>query len=221
VDFQDNHAAVVPQGFAAEGVATQGFTTEDILWTLGIWSVIHIWNNLSAFHGAEAWEKSVTSYPHPLAQLITLIVVLLPLLLHTIWGIGRLLSARPNNVRYGFYTNLKYALQRLSAIGLLLFLMAHLWLAWIHPRFVEGHPESFADISHEMHFHTPTLIVYIFGVLGLSYHLANGLHTFAMGWGVVASRRALQKLEWVILAFFVVLLAMGWGAIYALYSAAT
>jgi hypothetical protein len=40
VDFQDNHAAVVPQGFATEGVATQGFTTEDILWALGIWSVI-------------------------------------------------------------------------------------------------------------------------------------------------------------------------------------
>ena len=50
MDFQDNHAAVVPQGFATEGVATQGyatqgftaqgFTTEDILWALGIWSVI-------------------------------------------------------------------------------------------------------------------------------------------------------------------------------------
>jgi len=180
-----------------------------------------MWNNLSAFRGSEAWEKSVTSYPHPLAQLLTAIVVLLPLVLHTIWGIGRLLSARPNNVRYGFYTNLKYALQRLSAIGLLLFLIAHLWLAMIRPRFLEGGPESFADISHEMHFHTPTLIVYIFGVLGLAYHLANGLHTFAMGWGIVESRRALKKLEWVILALFVAFLTMGWGVIYALYTAAT
>jgi hypothetical protein len=45
VDFQDDHAAVVPRGCATEGVATQGFTaqdftTEDILWALGIWSVI-------------------------------------------------------------------------------------------------------------------------------------------------------------------------------------
>jgi len=188
---------------------------------LGIWSVVHIWNNLSAFKGADAWEKSVTSYPHPLAQLITAIVVLLPLVLHTIWGISRLLSTRPNNVRYGFYTNLKYALQRITAVGLLLFIIAHLWLAMIHPRFVEGHAESFADISHEMRFHTPTLIVYILGVLGFAYHLANGIHTFAMGWGIVASRRALKKLEWVILGFFLVLLTMGWGVLYALYSAAT
>ena len=45
MNIQDNHAAVEPQGFATEGVATQadatqGFTTEDILWALGIWSVI-------------------------------------------------------------------------------------------------------------------------------------------------------------------------------------
>ncbi|WP_394824244.1 succinate dehydrogenase [Pendulispora albinea] len=186
---------------------------------LGVWSVVHIWNNLSAFQGADAWEKSVTSYAHPAAQVITAIVVLLPLVIHTIWGIGRLLSARPNNVRYGFYTNLKYAIQRLSAIGLLGFLGAHLWLAMIRPRFVEGHAEKFADISHEMHFHTPTLVVYVLGVLGVAYHLANGLHTFAMGWGVVASKRALKKLEWVILGFFVLLLLMGWGAVYALYSA--
>ncbi|WP_394834059.1 succinate dehydrogenase [Pendulispora rubella] len=187
---------------------------------LGIWSVVHIWNNLSAFQGADAWEKSVTSYPHPVAQVITAIVVLLPLLIHSVWGIGRLLSARPNNVRYGFYTNLKYALQRVTAIGLLLFIIAHLWLAWVHPRFVEGHAEAFADISHEMHFHMPTLVVYVLGTLGLAYHLANGLHTFCMGWGIVESRRSLKKLEWVILGFFLVLLTMSWGAIYALYSAA-
>jgi len=45
VEIQDNHAAVGPQGVATEGVATQGyamqgFTAEDILWALGIWSVI-------------------------------------------------------------------------------------------------------------------------------------------------------------------------------------
>jgi hypothetical protein len=51
VNIDDNHAAVAPQGFATKGFAVesvaaqadttaQGFTTEDILWALGIWSVI-------------------------------------------------------------------------------------------------------------------------------------------------------------------------------------
>jgi succinate dehydrogenase / fumarate reductase cytochrome b subunit len=187
---------------------------------LGVWTIGHLWNNLAAFQGGAQWETAVTEYPHPLAQLVTAVVVLLPLVLHALWGIGRLFTWRPNNVHYGYYANLKYLLQRLSAIGLFFFLGAHLWLAMIRPRLVEGHAEPFADISHEMHFHTPTLIVYLLGTLALAFHLANGLHTFAMGWGVVSSRRALRHAEWLVVGAFFVLLAMGWAAIYALYSAA-
>jgi succinate dehydrogenase / fumarate reductase cytochrome b subunit len=186
---------------------------------LGVWTVAHVWNNLAAFQGAEAWQRAVTEYPHPVAEVFTGIVVLLPLALHTIWGIGRLASSRPNNLRYRFYGNLKYLLQRLSAVGVLLFLGAHLWLAFLRPRAQEGHPETFADIAQEMHFHTPTLVVYVLGTLGVAYHLANGVQTFCMGWGIVSSQRALRRLEWWVLAFFVVLLAMSWAAVYALWAA--
>ena len=188
---------------------------------LGLWTILHLWHNLAAFRGGEAWSDAVTTYPHPIAQITTLIVVLAPLAVHTVWGIGRLLVVRPNNLRYRYYGNLKFALQRLSAVGVALFLGAHLWLALIHPRLVEGHAESFADISHEMHFHAPTLIVYLLGTFGTAYHLANGLAAFAMGWGVIASRRALKRVEWLVIAFFLVLLTMAWGAIYALYTAGT
>ena len=113
---------------------------------LGIWTVLHLWDNLSAFGGAREWEQAVTGARHPFHQALIVVVVLLPLLLHTIWGIVRLASSRPNNVRYGNYDNLKYLLQRLSALGLLGFIGSHLWLAWIQPRVVEGRPEPFTDI---------------------------------------------------------------------------
>ena len=186
---------------------------------LGIWTVLHLWDNLSAFDGAQPWEQAVTVDRHPLRQTLVVVVVLLPLLLHTLWGIARLASSRPNNVRYGYYDNLKYLLQRLSAIGLLGFIGAHLWLAWVQPRFVEGRPEPFTDISREMAHHTPTLVVYILGVLAVSYHLANGIQTFAMGQGLVASAGALKRLEWVVYLTFVLLLAMGWGSVFALWRA--
>ena len=98
----------------------------------------HLWKNLAAFRGADAWERSVTQYAHPVAELATLIIVLVPLLIHTLWGIRRLFSFRPNDFAYPDYDNLKYLLQRLAAIGVLLFLGAHLWLAMIHPRLVLG-----------------------------------------------------------------------------------
>jgi succinate dehydrogenase cytochrome b subunit len=186
---------------------------------LSVWSIGHLWNNLAAFQGETAWTQAVTEYPHPAAQLATGIVVLVPLVVHTVWGLRRMVTARPNNVRYGFYANFKYLLQRLSALGLLLFLGAHLWLAMLKPRLTTGHAEPFASLAHEMHFHMPTLAVYVLGTLGLAYHLANGLHTLTMGWGLVSSRRALRKLDGLALLVFVVLLAMGWGAIYAIYTA--
>ncbi len=186
---------------------------------LGVWTVAHLWHNLAAFRGAAAWQAEVTTHSHPIAFFASSLVALLPLGLHTIWGIGRILSVRPNNTQYTFYGNLKYALQRLSAIGVLGFLGAHIWKAFLDPRLNRGGPEPFADIAREMHHHGPTLVVYILGVLGVAYHLANGLQTFSMGWGVVSSRRALKKLEAVVLLTFVILLAMGWGAIYALWSA--
>ncbi len=184
---------------------------------LGVWTFIHVWNNLAAYDGAQAWEKSVTTYSHPVAQLFTAIIVLLPLVLHVAWGTGRLLTSRPNNIRYRTMDNLKYLLQRLSAVGVLLFLGAHIWLAMLHPRFVEGRAEPFADISHEMRTHMPTLVVYVLGTLGVAFHLGNGVSSVAMGWGLVGSRRGLRHADALAWVVFLVLLAMSWAVLYALY----
>ena len=186
---------------------------------LGVWTVVHLWNNLAAFEGADAWQVAVTEYPHPVARAITAIVVLLPLAIHVAWGIGRMATSRPNNLRYRGYSNLKYALQRVSAVGVLLFLGAHIWLAMLRPRLFEMHAEAFDDIAHEMHYHLPTLLTYILGTLGVSYHLANGAQTFAMSWGLVSSRRALRRLEGATIVLFALLLLMSWGAVYALWAA--
>lgn len=186
---------------------------------LGVWTLNHLWNNLAAFQGGAAWQKAVTEYPHPLAEGVTLAIVLLPLVWHTIWGLGRIFQTRPNYPRYGYFANLKFILQRVAGLGLLAFLGAHLWLAFLHPRLVEGHVEPFADIAHEMHFHKPTIVVYILGVLAIAYHLANGLQTALMTFGATVTKASLRKWEIMAWAMFLLMLAMGWGAIFALYRA--
>lgn len=186
---------------------------------LTIWTVVHVWDNLSAFKGAETWEANVTGHRHPMSLLISSIIVLLPLAIHTIWGIQRLGTSRPNNTHYGYYNNFRYLLQRLSAVGVLLFIGAHLWLAFLHPRVVEKHPETFADIAAHMHHHVPTLIVYLLGTLGVAYHVGNGLSGFAWNWGIAATRKAVTRFERAGVALFLVLLVMSWAAIFALYQA--
>ncbi|HLM76086.1 MAG TPA: hypothetical protein VK459_25445, partial [Polyangiaceae bacterium] len=186
---------------------------------LGVWTVAHVYDNLAVFSGPREWEAAVTGHSNPVGLVITSAIVLAPLVLHTFWGLGRLRSSRPNNGGYATFANFKYLLQRLSAVGVLLFLGAHIWLAFLRPRLLLGHAETFADISREMHHHGPTLVVYLLGTLGVAYHLANGIYGFAMGWGLAASRASLKKIEWASLAFFAILLAMSWGAIYGLWRA--
>lgn len=186
---------------------------------LGVWTVNHLWNQLAAFSaredGGRAWEQSVEGHSSNASTTLTFAVVLIPVLWHTVWGIGRMAKTRP--VLIGWFSNFRYWVQRLAAIGLLLFLGAHLWLAWFHPRFVEGSPEPFKEIAHEMRFHGPTLAVYVLGVLAIAYHLANGLWSFSMAWGLTVSKSGLKWMERVSLLLFFVLLAIGWAAVYGLY----
>jgi succinate dehydrogenase / fumarate reductase cytochrome b subunit len=188
------------------------------LFPLGVWTANHLWNQLAAFSGSRTWEESVTAHSSPATAALTFTVVIVPLLWHVVWGIARLGKTRTSTVRN--FSNLRYWLQRASAVGLLAFLGAHLWLAWIQPRFVQGRPEPFSEIAREMHHHTPTLLVYVLGILAISYHLANGLWSFAtMGWGIAVSKSAQAWFERLALVVFVVLLAVGWASVYALYRA--
>lgn len=186
---------------------------------LGVWTVNHLWDNLAAFTGAAEWERSVTHHQSPVALALTLTVVLVPLLIHTLWGIQRLFSFRPNYPKYNYYGNLKYITQRLAGIGLLGFLGAHLYLALIKPRVIQGHPEAFENIAGMMYHHPATTWVYILGTLAVAYHLANGLSTFSWTWGIVGGDPALKRFDVIFWVSFVLLLALAWGAVYALWSA--
>lgn len=189
------------------------------LMPLGVWTVVHLWNNLSAFRGGKQWQAAVTEHSHGAAELVGSFIVFAPLLIHTFWGFSRMRKTKMNVGRYGFFSNYKFLLQRLSALGVLGFLGAHVWKAKLEPRIMHGHAETFADISKQMNHHLPTLLVYLLGTLGVAYHLANGIHTFTMSWGLVSSRRALKQMEIVAYIAFVILLAMSWGTIYALWRA--
>lgn len=186
---------------------------------LGLWVIVHLWHNMAALQGSGPWQQAVTGYETSEAMALSGFISLAPLLIHTAWGIGRLIRSRPNNAHYTFFANLRYLLQRISAVGVLLFLGAHIWLAFLHPRIVEHHPERFADFAHDMRHDPATLPVYLLGTLGVAYHLANGVGTFAMSWGLAGTRTSLRGFERFSYVLFVILLAMSWSAVYALWSA--
>ena len=109
-------------------------------------------------------------------------------------------------------SNLKYLLQRVSGLGILLFLGAHVLKARILPA-TEGHIESWSGM-HEALSEPLTFAVYALGLLGVSYHLANGLWTASMTWGLSVSPKAQKRAGVFSIAFFLLLLGMSGAALY-------
>jgi succinate dehydrogenase / fumarate reductase cytochrome b subunit len=64
-------------------------------------------------------------------------------------------------------------------------------------------------------FHEPlTLFVYILGVLGVAYHLANGVWQFSIGWGIATTERGMKRVQVLSYVLFIALLVMGYGAMW-------
>lgn len=195
---------------------------------LGVWVAWHLWENLYAWRGDGAWSERVVdtvvtaegrAYTgNPVSSALVSAVVFAPLLIHLVWGLRRLSMAKPNG--YRFFGNLKYVLQRLSALGLLGFIAAHVYLARISPALHSptGH-ESFEDLAAHMRHHPPTLAVYLLGVLGTTFHLANGVYTASFIHGLAASPRAQRRTQALSILLFLALLGVGWGAVAGLYEA--
>lgn len=212
-----SEAAVHDQPATTGGLLTSRLGSVVALFPLGVWTTWHLWENLSSWGGAEAWEERVSKPGATGASTIVSIVVFLPLILHTAWGLRRIGMTKPNG--YKFFGNYKYMLQRLSALGLLGFLLAHVTLARIKPALSATGYETFEDISAHMHHHPPTLAVYLLGVLGTAYHLANGVYTASFIYGLAASPRAAKRMQVISFLFFGVLLVFGWGAVAGLFQA--
>lgn len=195
---------------------------------LGVWVTWHLWENLYAWRGDASWSARAVdtvvtaegrAYAgNPISAALVSAVVFAPLLIHTVWGLRRLAMSKPNG--YRFFGNAKYVLQRLSALGLLVFLAAHVYLARISPalRSPTGH-ESFEDLASHMRHHPPTLVVYLLGVLGTTFHLANGVYTASFIHGLAASPQAQRRMRAISVALFLLLLGIGWGAVAGLFEA--
>lgn len=174
---------------------------------LGVYVFAHLWTNLNSLAGPEAFDAALLrSRSHPTFLFLEIVGLGAPLLVHTVLGLGLLGKMRPNNARYRSLRNLKFLLQRISAIGILLFIGAHVVKARIAPA-MAGRVETWEGM-HEALSEPITFGVYVLGLLGVSYHLANGLWTAGLTLGLTVSPRAQRISQGFSAVVFVLLLAM-------------
>jgi len=178
---------------------------------VGAFLVFHLWENSQSRLGAEHYNQQVVGALQGLNYLpiIEIVFIALPLLFHAGYGLIIIGSGRAEPLRYDYARNRFYWLQRLSGIGLILFLLLHLGLTriagLIDPAIrvdLFGHMQ--AALSQPMLFS-----LYLTGLLLAVFHLANGLSTAAIVWGLTTSADAQRRFAWLCAGFGVLLAALG------------
>jgi succinate dehydrogenase / fumarate reductase cytochrome b subunit len=178
---------------------------------VGGFLVFHLWENSQSRLGAAHYNGEVVAALQGLNYLPVLEVVLiaLPLLFHAGYGLAVIRQGRAEPIRYPYLRNRRYWLQRLSGVGILAFLLLHLWLTRI-----QGILEPALRVDLYAHMQSQlsdpwVLAIYAIGLLLSVFHLANGLWSMSIVWGLAVSARAQDRIAVACAGIGVLLAALG------------
>lgn len=178
---------------------------------LGAFLVFHLWENSQSRFGAGHYNEQVVA---ALARmnylpLIEVFAIAIPLLFHAGYGLIIVGSGRAQPLGYPYLRGWLYWAQRWSGIALVLFLLLHVGLTRIAGLI---DPAIAADLFSHMRalLSSPVVFgIYFVGMWLAVLHLANGLATAAIVWGLTTSGAAQRRFGWFCVAFGLVLGAMG------------
>ena len=162
---------------------------------VGAFLAFHLWeNSMSRLGGTYFNEHVVRGIEQMLNYKLAAELVLGSIILfHGIYGLVIWWQGRSNVKSYRHWANLRYLLQRLTAFTTLAFIIWHVWTT----RVAAGvDPAIGADLfGHMQRLYTnPAIVVlYVIGIAGATFHLANGVWLATVTWGLTTHPRA-QKL---------------------------
>ncbi len=171
---------------------------------LGVFLVEHLYINSFALKGAERFNAQV-AFMHGLPYLAVLevLVIALPLMFHTFYGLWIVYTGQVNVLRYPYFRNWTYLIQRLSGLITVVFVGVHLWQLRLQALFYGAHVdfEMMATVLAQ----PGMLAFYLVGVLASLWHFANGLWAFFLDWGIAIGPRSQRHVSWACNIMFVVL----------------
>jgi succinate dehydrogenase / fumarate reductase cytochrome b subunit len=151
----------------------------------------------------------------PWLRLVEWMFIILPLTFHGLYGLFITTTGQSNVLRYRFSGNIRYTLQRISAVVLAVFLVVHLFKFRFN-FLLPGGQEFTTDNALAMTIHGlrdgRIVAFYTLGVCAAVFHFANGLWTAAITWGVTLGARSQWRFGWICAGIGAALEAIGlWG----------
>jgi succinate dehydrogenase / fumarate reductase cytochrome b subunit len=173
---------------------------------VGAYLAFHLATNAAILDGLGAYQHRVDQIAGLGPTTILLLewpFIFLPILFHGIVGMFIVCRGKRNVAQYPYLGNFRYTLQRWTGVAAMVFVLWHVfhmhgWLRfeWWHEglaRRLGGARFNPADAFSAAAAIRSSLWIqafYMVGVLACVYHLANGIWTFGITWGIWTSPNA-------------------------------
>ena len=200
---------------------------------VGAYMVVHLLTNASVLESPAAFQGNVYKI-HSLGSLLPLVewvFIFIPILFHAIIGIVIVAGGMPNSNQYRYGPNYRYTLQRATGMIAFLFIMVHVfhmhgwfhadvWLENVVRPLGGGQFRAYnaASTAGEALQSAAMVTLYLIGVLSCVYHLANGIWTMGITWGVWTSPRAQARASAACGVFGVLLAVVGVGSLFGMWA---
>ncbi len=199
---------------------------------LGGYLCFHLATNAAILDGAETYQRRADQI-HMLGPTTILCLewglIFLPILFHGIVGMMIVARGKRNVWAYSYRENWRYTLQRATGVIAFLFILWHVfhmhgwfrfewWVRQVAEPFggAKFDPEDAAASAAAAIQASPLIGLFLaVGIVASVYHLANGLWTMGITWGVWTSPQAQRKANLPCAAFGLILLIVGLGALWA------
>lgn len=158
--------------------------------------------------GAESFNKAVHFMESlPFVLFLEWFVIYIPLMFHAFYGLYIAFTAKYNNQRYGTFRNWMFFFQRITGIILVVFIAWHIF----ETRFQKaiGADEVNYDMMADILANPLMFAFYVVGIVSATFHLANGLWSFLVSWGITQSPASQRVATFVTMAIFLALTVIG------------
>lgn len=199
---------------------------------VGAYMVVHLVTNATVLDSASAFQARVYTI-HSLGGLLPVVewgFIFIPILFHAILGVVIIRSGMPNSSTYNYGSNIRYTAQRITGMIAFFFILWHVfhmhgwfhnsvWIENVADRLMGAKFRAYNAASTAGEAIQASLIVqvlYAIGILASVFHLANGIWTMGITWGVWVSPPAQRRANYICVAFGVGLAFVGLGALWGM-----
>ncbi|MFH1754087.1 MAG: succinate dehydrogenase, partial [Candidatus Latescibacterota bacterium] len=178
---------------------------------IGAFLCFHLFENSMSVKGSEYFTEHVIHKigNMPYVELMEIFFIAIPILFHAIYGVIIWLQGRSNVLRYGYFRNWMYWLQRISGVVAFIFIITHVGSTRIQVLINEAVTKDNLFSSLAGQIDNPLVVAwYIVGILASVLHFSNGIWLALITWGVTIGPRSQKIASWICAIIGLVLLVL-------------